>query len=195
MPDGALAIQKLLSLSTKQLCRRGSSTLKSPQELATLPAGSSSMIGGAKCPAFKSPSSTSCRFRSNTWSWASTHTPPSPPSIHWSGKGFGQDRSTSYLGAVLCARNEGKQRIPAAIANAVHVPTLPKERVFVFMFVSSSLSPINSAGKSIAPSRVHAYTPEGVRARPNSFAGSLIPGSAEVPDAKPKVQMAQSLPH
>jgi len=39
---------------------------------------------------------------------------------------------------VLCAHNEGKQRIPAAIANAVHVPTLPKERVFVFMFVSSS---------------------------------------------------------
>src|SRR5438309_10904473 len=136
MPDGALAIQKLLSLSKKQLWRRASSTLKSPQELTTLPAGSISMIGGARWPAFKSPSCTSCRFRSNTWSWASTHTPPSPPSIHRSGKGFGQDRSTSYLGALLCARNEGEQRIPAAIANAVHVPTEPTECVFVFMFMS-----------------------------------------------------------
>src|SRR6202040_1433637 len=138
MPDGALAIQKLLSLSKKQLCRRGSSTLKSPQELTTLPAGTSSMIGGARCPAFKSPSRTSCRFRSITWSWASTHTPPSPPSIHRLGKGFGQDRSTSYLGALLCAGIEGEQRIPAAIANAVHVPTVPRERVFVFVFMSSS---------------------------------------------------------
>src|SRR5580700_5032970 len=157
MPDGALAIQKLLSLSTKQLCRRGSSTLKSPQELTTLPAGSSSMIGGARCPAFKSPSSTSCRFRRNTWSWASTHTPPSPPSTHWSGKGFGQDRSTSYLGALLCARNEGDQRIPVAIANAAHDPTMPTERVFVFFFMSSPPSPVNSAAKSIAPSSAHAY--------------------------------------
>src|ERR1700680_4611715 len=134
MPDGALAIQKLLSLSTKQLCRRGSSTRKSPQELTTLPAGSSSIIGGARCPAFKSPSSTSCRFRRNTWSWLSTHTPPNPPMTHRSGKGLGHDESNSYCGTPLCAHNWGEQKIPAAIANAAHVRTPEKKLVLIFRF-------------------------------------------------------------
>jgi hypothetical protein len=42
------------------------------------------------------------------------------------------------LGALLCASNEGEQAIPATIANAVNIPTVPTERVFVFMLMSSS---------------------------------------------------------
>src|SRR5947199_5637841 len=59
IPEGALAIQILLSLSTWQLCRRSSSRLGSPQELTTLPAGSNSITEGANCPPSNSPSSTS----------------------------------------------------------------------------------------------------------------------------------------
>ncbi len=100
MPDGALAIQTLPSLSKWQECRRGSSSFGSPQEFTTLPAASNSIICGASLPPFRSPSSTSCRLRMNTWSWASTHKPPRPPRIQWSGRGLGQFTSASYLGAV-----------------------------------------------------------------------------------------------
>ena len=44
------------------------------------------MIGGARCPAFRSPSKTSCRLRMSTWSWASTQTPPRPPSTQLVGQ-------------------------------------------------------------------------------------------------------------
>ena len=90
MPDGALAIQMLLSLSTWQEWSLGSSTLRSPQEFTTLPSASNSMMGGARRPVFSSPSSTSCRLRMNTWPCASTQVPPRPPSTQRLGSGFGQ---------------------------------------------------------------------------------------------------------
>ena len=95
MPDGLLAIQMLVSLSTWQEWSRGSSFAGSPHELTTSPAGLNSMICGARRAAFKSPSATSCRLRMKTWSCASTHTPPRPPSTHWFGSGLGQLTSTS----------------------------------------------------------------------------------------------------
>src|SRR5919204_455306 len=99
IPEGALAIQMLLSLSTWQECSRGSSSFRSPHEFTTLPAASNSMIGGASRPVFSSPSRTSCRLRMNTWPCASTQVPPSPPSTQRLGRGFGQLTSASYLGA------------------------------------------------------------------------------------------------
>src|SRR5882672_2062155 len=95
IPDGELAIHTLLSASKKQLWSRGSSSLGSPHELISEPSASISMIGGASLPAFRSPSSTSCRLRRNTWSRASTHTPANPPNTHRSGNGLGHDVSTS----------------------------------------------------------------------------------------------------
>src|SRR5882672_4735749 len=95
IPEGAAATQTLPSLSKWQECRRGSRRFGSPQELTTFPAGSNSIIGGASVPAFKSPSSTSCRLRISTWSWASTQSPPNPPSTHLFGRGLGQDTSAS----------------------------------------------------------------------------------------------------
>src|SRR5215467_5566135 len=50
-PDGAAATQKLFSLSKWQLWRRGSSKSELLHECATLPAGSNSMIEGARRPA------------------------------------------------------------------------------------------------------------------------------------------------
>src|SRR5258708_16975162 len=47
IPEGAAATQTLPSLSKWQECRRGSSRFGSPQELATLPPGSHSIIA---CP-------------------------------------------------------------------------------------------------------------------------------------------------
>src|SRR5258705_944615 len=103
IPDGALPIQMLLSLSTGQEWSLGSSCLRSPQEFTTLPSASNSMIGGASRPVFSSPSSTSCRFRMKTWPAPSTQVPPSPPRIHWLGSGFGQLMSATYRGGVrLC---------------------------------------------------------------------------------------------
>src|SRR5216684_72634 len=67
----------------------------SPQEWITLPVGSSSIISGAKRPAFSSPSSTSWRLRRRTWSCASMQCPPNPPVTHRSGNRFGKVTSTS----------------------------------------------------------------------------------------------------
>src|SRR3989442_3280490 len=53
---------------------------------------------------------------------------------HRSGKGFGQDRSTSYFGAPACACDEGGQARPAAIAKTTHAPTLTRTLVFLFIF-------------------------------------------------------------
>src|SRR6266853_4459795 len=130
MPEGALPIQMLLSLSTRQLWRRGSRRLGFPQELTRFPAESISMMGGARRPPFNSPSSTSCRLRKNTWSWLSTQTPPSPPMTHRFGRSFGQSGSTAYLGAPLWARDGAGEKTPtAAIANTTHVPALIKNLV------------------------------------------------------------------
>ena len=95
MPEGALAIQMLLSLSKWQEWSLGSKSFGSPQELTTLPSGSNSMIGGASRPVFSSPSRTSCLLRMNTWSCASTQSPPRPPSTQRLGSGFGQLMSAS----------------------------------------------------------------------------------------------------
>ena len=107
MPPGELAIQTLLSWSKWQVCRRywvgplrspatvPSMRLGSPQEWTTEPAGSSSIISGASRPAFRSPSSTSWRLSSSTWSWASMQWPPKPPVTHRFGNGFGKVTSTS----------------------------------------------------------------------------------------------------
>src|SRR5712691_615600 len=139
MPTVVLPIHTLLSLSKVQLWRPGLRSFPSPQELTRLPTGSNSITGGARCPAFKSPSSRSCRFRTITWSRASTHAPANPPTTIRSGRGFGQEVSTSYLGTPPCAHTEGKQRIPVAIANAAHVPALIKK--FFFIFLSSCTRP------------------------------------------------------
>src|ERR1700676_2358320 len=137
MPEGALPIQMLLSLSTRQLWRGGSGRLGSPQELTRLPAESTSMIGGARRPPFNSPSSTSCRLRKNTWSWLSTHTPPSPPITHRAGRGLGHNGSTAYWGAPPSARDGAGEKIPtAAMAITAQVPALI--RSLVVMYVLSS---------------------------------------------------------
>jgi hypothetical protein len=69
---------------------------------------------------------------------------------HRSGKGFGQDRSTSYFGTPPCACDEGEQTITAAIANAAPVPTLTRKRVFLFIVVCSLRSPMDSATAAVA---------------------------------------------
>src|SRR5690242_7894727 len=74
------------------------------------------MMAGARWPELRSASGTSCRFRRNTWSCKSTQTPPSPPITQRSGNGFGQARSTSYLGASLSARSARGAKAIAAIA-------------------------------------------------------------------------------
>src|SRR5258705_1131012 len=124
IPDGALPIQMLLSLSTWQEWSLGSSCLRSPQEFTTLPSASNSMIGGASRPVFNSTSSTSCRFRMKTWPAASTQVPPSPPRIHWFGSGFGQLTSATYLGGVrLCALARHAPAIAAATVRMVPTRT------------------------------------------------------------------------
>src|SRR6476469_1710220 len=140
MPEGALPIQMLLSLSTRQLWRRGSRRLGSPQELTRLPAESTSMMGGARRPPFNSPSSRSCRLRKNTWSWLSVHTPPRPPMTHRFGRGFGQSGSTAYLGAPLCARSVAGEKIPAAAIASTAVPALMKNLVVMLVLSSSRRS-------------------------------------------------------
>src|SRR5215469_14137384 len=122
MPEGELAIHMLLSLSKWQLWRRASRSRKSPQEWTTLPAGSISITGGAMLPASKSPGRTSCRLRRKTWSWASTHRPPSPPRTQCSGSGLGQEVSTSYRG-VLCAV---AQKVPAVAITAAAAIKRPR---------------------------------------------------------------------
>ncbi len=124
IPDGALPIQMLLSLSTWQEWSLGSSCLRSPQEFTTLPSASNSMIGGASRPVFSSPSSTSCRFRMKTWPAPSTQVPPSPPRIHWLGSGFGQLMSATYRGGVrLCALARHAPAIAAATVRMVPTRT------------------------------------------------------------------------
>src|SRR5258708_13400800 len=91
------------------------------------------MIGGAIRAAFKSAGGASCRLRMNTWSWASVQTPPNPPIVHSFGSGFGHCRSGSYLGALLCAHDEGGQSAPAATSTAT-VLALTIRHIFMAVF-------------------------------------------------------------
>src|SRR5690348_5290027 len=77
--------------------------------------------------------SPSCRCKTNTWSRASTHAPPSGPTTQLSGS-LAQHGSASYLGAALCACTGGRQKLAEAIRHATHVPAMLRCRLFPHMF-------------------------------------------------------------
>src|SRR5262245_35882198 len=69
------------------------------------------MTGGAACAISSIPGYRLARDRTKMWSFASTHTPPSSPVTQRSGRGFGQDGSTSNC-RLLCAELADCARTP-----------------------------------------------------------------------------------
>src|SRR5579862_4051897 len=95
------------------------------------------MMGGACCADRSSFSVRLRRFTIKTLSWASTHTPPTCPVVQLFGKGFGQEASTSNLGAAPCARASGAQK-------TAHAQTARTRAVFAtWLFMFPPLSPFD----------------------------------------------------
>src|SRR5580692_10110234 len=83
----------------KQPCWVFAISSRFPHELTTLPSASNSITGGAGVASPRSLSAGSALVTAKTWSRASTHTLPTDPSTHPSGRGLGQNGSYLNCGA------------------------------------------------------------------------------------------------
>ena len=113
MPSLLPVTQTLLSRSTVQPWMPPGTTLGSPHEVRRLPAGSNFMIAGAAIDVSFSSAVMSRRLVTNTLSCASTHTPPSWPTIHLSGRSFRPGRvdlepRSGLRKRVRCQRSDTK---------------------------------------------------------------------------------------
>src|ERR1700683_1957557 len=99
-----------------------------PHELTTLPSASNSITGGAGVASPRSLSAGSALVTAKTWSRASTHTLPTDPSTHPSGRGLGQNGSYLNCGAsAACAliRVGDQTQIPRVTVNTTETGIPP----------------------------------------------------------------------
>src|ERR1700678_3978590 len=120
----------------KQPCWVFATSSRFPPELTTFPPASNSITGGAGVASPRSLSAGSALVTAKTWSRASTHTLPTDPSTHPSGRGLGQNGS--YL-------NCGTSTVWALswLGNQPHIPnntviTIP--RTHVLLLIAHSLA-------------------------------------------------------
>src|SRR3984957_11565251 len=143
MPSPLPVSHTLLSASTAQPWGVFGVVSGSPNEFTTFPSGSNSITTGAWRPASRSLSVKSRRFKINTWSFESMDRPPIPPVTQRFGKGLGHAGSTSNLGALLCACNGAKHRIPMANISPADATAIRTK--FAFFFILSLFAKSESA--------------------------------------------------
>src|ERR1700674_713584 len=108
------------------------------------PAWSYSRIGGATLqhsPTFRSAalklfSTVSGRWMVHTWSWSSVETPMVEPVTQWFGSGFGQNGSTSNMGAITPAAWTTERLCTAEIVPRTATSTKITAPAYVFRFIS-----------------------------------------------------------
>src|SRR5579863_8711731 len=119
----------------KQPCWVLAISSRFPHELTTLPSASNSITGGAGVARPLSLSAGSPLVTAKTWSRASTHTLPTDPSTHPSGRGLGQDGSYLNCGVpTACAlmRVGDQTQIPSATVNAT-VTGIPPAHLLILI--------------------------------------------------------------
>src|ERR1700678_2807255 len=125
----------------KQPCWVFATSSRFPPELTTFPPASNSITGGAGVASPRSLSAGSPLVTAKTWSRASTHTLPTDPSTHPSGKGLGQDGSYLNCGvSTACAliRVGDQTQIPSVTASTAETGIPPTHVLILIAFEQPS---------------------------------------------------------